>query len=268
MYFDTHAHLDDMAFDKDREEMLRRIRESGVKAVLNPGCDPKSSMKAAMLAEQYGFIWFAAGIHPEELTSFTDEGLEQIVALTNHPKCCAIGEIGLDYYWDDSRREEQKKLFHAQLSLARERDLPVIIHDREAHGDCLAIIKEYPRLRGVFHCYSGSAGMAEELLRMGWYLGFDGPITYKNAKKAIEVLRICPEDRILIETDSPYLAPVPMRGKRNDPGNLVYTCRKIAEIKNRPQEEIAAVTAENGFRLFQIHLQGQEKSREELTELS
>ena len=252
MYFDTHAHLDDAAFDEDRDEVLLGLRQNGVSCVLDPGCDPESSRKAAALAEREDWIWFAAGIHPEELKSYTAEGLDEIAALLAHPKCRAIGEIGLDYYWDDSRKEEQKQLFHAQLSLARERDLPVVIHDREAHGDCFAIVRQYPGLRGVFHCYSGSPEMAEEQLRMGWYLGFDGPITYKNAKKALEVLRICPEDRILVETDSPYLAPVPKRGKRNDPGNLPYICAKIAEIKERTPEEVSALTAANGRTLFGI----------------
>ena len=252
MYFDTHAHLDDAAFDEDRDELLARLTECGVDCVLDPGCDPESSRKAAALAEREDWIWFAAGIHPEELHAFTAEGLEEIAALLRHPKCRAVGEIGLDYYWDDTHKEEQKQLFHAQLSMALERDLPVVIHDREAHGDCLAIVRQYPGLRGVFHCYSGSPEMAEELLRMGWYLGFDGPITYKNARKAIEVLRICPEDRILVETDSPYLAPVPRRGRRNDPGNLPYICAKIAEIREKSPEEIAALTAANGRRLFGI----------------
>ena len=252
MYFDTHAHLDDTAFDEDRDEVLLRLRQNGVSCVLDPGCDLESSRKAAALAEREEWIWFAAGIHPEELKSYTAEGLEEIAALLAHPKCRAIGEIGLDYYWDDSHKGEQKQLFHAQLSLAREHDFPVVIHDREAHGDCLSVVKQYPGLRGVFHCYSGSPEMAEELLRMGWYLGFDGPITYKNAKKALEVLRICPEDRILVETDSPYLAPVPKRGKRNDPGNLPYICAKIAEIKEKTPEEIAALTSANGRALFGI----------------
>ena len=252
MYFDTHAHLDDAAFDEDRDDVLARLTECGVENVLDPGCDPESSRKAASLAERENWIWFAAGIHPEELKSFTDEGLEQIAALLRHPKCCAVGEIGLDYYWDDTHKEEQKRLFHAQISLALERDLPVVIHDREAHGDCLAIVRQYPGLRGVFHCYSGSPEMAEELLRLGWYLGFDGPITYKNARKALDVLRICPEDRILVETDSPYLAPVPRRGRRNDPGNLPYICAKIAEIREKSPEEIAALTAANGRTLFGI----------------
>ena len=252
MYFDTHAHLDDAAFDEDRDELLARLMECGVDCVLDPGCDPESSRKAAALAEREDWIWFAAGIHPEELHAFTAEGLEEIAALLRHPKCRAVGEIGLDYYWDDTHKEEQKRLFHAQIALALERDLPVVIHDREAHRDCLAIVRQYPGLRGVFHCYSGSPEMAEELLRMGWYLGFDGPITYKNARKAIEVLRICPEDRILVETDSPYLAPVPRRGKRNDPGNLPYICTKIAEIREKSPEEIAALTAANGRCLFGI----------------
>ena len=252
MYFDTHAHLDDAAFDEDRDDVLARLTECGVENVLDPGCDPESSRKAASLAEREDWIWFAAGIHPEELKSFTDEGLEQIAALLSHPKCRAVGEIGLDYYWDDTHKEEQKRLFHAQIALALERDLPVVIHDREAHRDCLAIVRQYPGLRGVFHCYSGSPEMAEELLRMGWYLGFDGPITYKNARKALDVLRICPEDRILVETDSPYLAPAPRRGRRNDPGNLPYICAKIAEIREKSPEEIAALTAANGRTLFGI----------------
>ena len=252
MYFDTHAHLDDEAFDEDRDELLLRLKESGVACVLDPGCDPASSRKAASLAEREDWIFFAAGIHPEELHAFNDEGLAQIADLLKHPKCRAVGEIGLDYYWDDSRKEEQKRLFHAQLSLARENGLPVVIHDREAHGDCLSIVRQYPGLRGVFHCYSGSPEMAQELLRMGWYLGFDGPITYKNARKALDVLRICPEERILVETDSPYLAPVPKRGKRNDPGNLPFICAKIAEIRGKTPEEVAELTAANGRRLFGI----------------
>ena len=163
-----------------------------------------------------------------------------------------MGEIGLDYYWDTSRKEEQKRMLHAQLAFAVGRDLPVIIHDREAHGDCLEIVRRYPELRGVFHCFSGSAEMAEELLKMGWYLGFDGPVTYKNARKAIEVLEICPPERILLETDSPYLPPVPLRGKRNDPGNLSYICRRVAEIKGMEPEEMASLTARNACRLFGI----------------
>ena len=250
MYFDTHAHLDDRAFDQDRDEILRRIQAEGVVRVLCPGCDAASTRRAAMLAEQYDFIRFAAGIHPEDLASYTEESFAEVCALSEHPKCVAFGEIGLDYYWDSTHKEEQKKLLYRQLEQAAERNKPVIIHDREAHADCLAAAKDFPGLRGVFHCYSGSAEMAEELLHLGWYLGFDGPITYKNARKALEVLQVCPADRILLETDSPYLSPVPMRGKRNDPGNLKYICEKAAEVKGIPPEEFARITLQNGERLF------------------
>ena len=260
MFFDTHAHLDDEAFDADREAMLCAIREAGVELVLNPGCDVKSSRKAMALSEAHKGICFAAGIHPEELQDFTKTGLEAVFELSRHPKCVAIGEIGLDYYWDDTHKEEQKTLLQQQLCFAAENDLPVIIHDREAHGDCLAAVKQVPGLRGVFHCFSGSVEMAEELLRMGWYLGFDGPVTYKNARRALEVLQVCPLDRILIETDSPYLSPVPMRGKRNDPSNLRFICNRIAEIKGVTEEEIAAATAENGRSLFRIRTEFTESS--------
>ena len=223
-----------------------------VELVLNPGCEEASSRHAAALAAQYAFVWFAVGIHPEELSDYTDESLERTLSLTEDPKCAAIGEIGLDYYWDDTQKERQKELFHRQLSFARERDLPVIVHDREAHGDCLHIVRQYPGLRGVFHCYSGSAETASELLRLGWYLGFDGPVTYKNARKLPEVLAVCPPERILLETDSPYLAPVPNRGKRNDPRNLAYICAKVAEFKQLDPEELAPITLQNGKTLFNI----------------
>ena len=252
MYFDTHAHLDDHAFDEDREELLETIHRSGIELVLNPGCDRESSRKAADLAERVDFLYFAAGIHPGELDDCSDTALDEIAALCRNPKCRAVGEIGLDYYWDDSRKDEQKQLFLKQLELACGLDLPVIIHDREAHGDCLDMVRQFRGIRGVFHCFSGSAEMAEELLKLGWYLGFDGPVTYRNARKALEVLSVCPLDRMLMETDSPYLPPVPMRGKRNDPGNLTYICRKIAEIKETEPEVIAEITLKNGRELFEI----------------
>jgi len=252
MYFDTHAHLDDEAFDNDREALIAALPASGVELVLNPGCDEASSGRAAALAAEHEIIWFAAGIHPEELSGYTDESLERTLDLTMDPKCAAIGEIGLDYYWDDSQKERQKELFHRQLSFAQEKDIPVIVHDREAHGDCLEIVRQYPGLRGVFHCFSGSVETAKELLRLGWYLGFDGPVTYKNARKLPEVLAVCPPERILLETDSPYLSPVPKRGKRNDPSNLQYICAKVAEFKDMDPEELAAVTLQNGKTLFGI----------------
>lgn len=252
MYFDTHAHYDDKAFDSDRGTLLLRLNGEGVDYILDPGCDLESSQAALALAERFDFVYAAVGFHPEELDQYDREGFCQLEKLAAHPKCVAIGEIGLDYYWDASHKEEQKALFRRQIDLALALDKPVIIHDREAHGDCMEIVRDYPGLRGVFHCYSGSAEMAEELLKRGWYLGFDGPVTYKNARKALEVLALCPLERILIETDSPYLSPVPLRGKRNDSGNLPYIVDKIAEIKGLRHEDVAAAAMANGCRLFGI----------------
>ncbi len=250
MYFDTHAHYDDSAFDDDRGALLPELYASGVELIIDPGCDVKSSRAAIALAEKYPFVYAAVGIHPEELAGIADGALAVIRELAAHEKCAAIGEIGLDYYWDASRREEQKELFAKQLELALELGKPVIIHDREAHADTFEIVNRYLNLRGVFHCYSGSAEMAAELLKRGWYLGFDGPITYKNARKSIEVLEMCPLDRMVIETDSPYLTPVPNRGKRNDSSNLKYVIEKIAEVKGISPEEIERATFENGKRLY------------------
>ncbi len=250
MIFDTHAHYDDKAFDVDRDALLAALPDAGVALVLDPGCDVGSSELALQNAEHFAHVYAAVGIHPEELAGIAEGDLERIAALVRHPKCLAVGEIGLDYYWDDSRKEEQKTLFVRQIELALQLDLPVIVHDREAHGDCLEIVSRYSGLRGVFHCFSGSAEMAALLLRRGWYLGFDGPITYKNARKALEVLEICPMDRILVETDSPYLSPVPMRGRRNDSRNLIYVLEKIAAVKGCTAEEAAAASFENGKRLF------------------
>ena len=251
MFFDTHAHYDDRAFDADRDRVLQDAHAEGVALILDPGCDEKSSRAALALAEKYPFVYAAVGWHPEELAAWSGS-LDAIRALAAHPKCVAIGEIGLDYYWDDSRKEEQKALFRAQLELALELNKPVIIHDREAHGDCLDTVREYPALRGVFHCYSGSAEMAKELLRRGWYLGFDGPVTYKNARRTLEVLELCPPDRLLLETDSPYLSPVSMRGKRNDSRNLRYVAEKIGEVKGMSPQAVAETSLENGKRLFGI----------------
>lgn len=256
--FDTHAHYDDERFAEDRAELLNALHRFGVEAIVDPGCDLKSSYAARKLAADHDFVYFAAGIHPEELDAIPGDYLAQLSALAGDAKCVAIGEIGLDYYWDASRKDLQKKIFREQLTLARELEKPVIIHDREAHGDSLEIVnslwpeKDPSESPGVFHCYSGSAEMAEELLKRGWYLGFDGPVTYKNARKTLEVLKVTPPERILIETDSPYLSPVPMRGKRNDSGNLVYVIQKIAEIKGLAPEETAELTFENAERLFFI----------------
>ncbi len=252
MYFDTHAHYDSGAFNDDRATLLASMPQNGVELIVNPGCDLISSKKAIELAESFDFVYAAVGWHPEDIDKLSDEAFEELKELAEHPKCVAIGEIGLDYYRDASHKEEQKELFCRQIELAIKLEKPVIIHDREAHGDCMEIVRRYPVLKGVFHCYSGSVEMAQELLKMGYYLGFDGPVTYKNARKALEVLEMCPIERVLIETDSPYLSPVPNRGKRNDSRNLVYVAEKIAEIKGLDAQEVARITVENGRRLFGI----------------
>ena len=252
MIFDTHAHYDSGAFNADREELLASMPSKGVGLILDPGCDERSSRAAIALAEKFAFVWAAVGVHPGDMDTLGPDTLGTIRALAGHKKCVAIGEVGLDYYWDDTHKTEQKDLFAAQLALALELDLPVIVHDREAHADSLELVSAFPEARGVFHCFSGSAEMAKELLRRGWYLGFDGPVTYKNARKAVEVLEITPPERILVETDSPYMSPVPLRGKRNDSSNLVYIIQTIAEIKGMTPQEIEEITWENGKRLFGI----------------
>lgn len=251
-YFDTHAHYDSGKFNADRSDVLRAVHESGVALIVDPGDCAATSERAVAIAQAYDFVYAAVGWHPEEAAGWTDDSLAQIRALASQPKVCAIGEIGLDYYWDTSTKATQETMLRTQLELALELDLPVIIHDREAHGDSLRIVCDYPGLRGVFHCFSGSVEMARELLRRGWYLGFDGPITYKNAARAPEVIRICPMERILLETDSPYLAPVPNRGQRNDSRNLPYIAATVARIKDMPVEAVAAQTMENGKKLFGI----------------
>ena len=251
--FDTHAHYDSSAFNPDREAVLAALPEAGVALVVDPGCDLPTSRAALALAEQFPHVYAAVGIHPEDCAGYTDADLDALRQLCRHDKAVAIGEIGLDYYWaENPPREFQQQVFRRQLELALELDMPVIIHDREAHGDCLAIVKEYPGLRGVFHCFSGSPEMAAELLKRGWYLGFDGPITYKNAKRAPEVAAMTPLDRILVETDSPYMTPVPFRGKHNDSRYLPYVLEKLAEWKGVTTEEMTDITFANGKRLFGI----------------
>mgnify|MGYP002747478623 CR=1 FL=1 len=253
MLFDTHAHYDDEAFDPDRREVLAGLPQKGVGLVVDPGCTLTSSEKAVALAAEFPHVYAAVGLHPENCHDFQPEQIERLRQLAQREKVVAIGEIGLDYYWEDNPpRAFQQTVFRKQLALAAELDLPVIVHDREAHGDCLAIIREFPTVTGVFHCFSGSPEMATELLKRGWYLGFDGPITYKNAKRAPEVAAVTPLERIVVETDAPYMAPVPMRGKRNDSRYLPYVIEKLAEWKGVTAEEMTRVTWENGRRLFRI----------------
>ena len=253
MLFDTHAHYDDEAFDADRDAVLTALPEQGVGLVLNPGCDVESSRKAVQYAAAYPHVYAAVGIHPENCGGYTAGDLAVLEKLAQQPGVAAIGEIGLDYYWaENPPRELQQQVLRDQLALARELALPVIIHDREAHADTLAIIREFPGITGVFHCFSGSPEMAQELLKLGWYLGFDGPVTYKNARRAPEVAAVTPLDRMLIETDSPYMTPVPYRGKRNDSGYVHLVAEKLAEWKGVTPEELARITTENGKRLFRI----------------
>ena len=252
MYFDTHAHYDSTKYSADRDEVLRAAYESGVSLIVDPGDTLERSKNTVALANQYDFVYAAVGVHPEEYETWAEDTVDRLRELAKEPKVVAIGEIGLDYYWDKNHTELQKQMFRTQIELALELDLPIIVHDREAHGDCFSIVCDYPALRGVFHCYSGSAEMAKELLKRGWYLGFDGPITYKNNVKAMEVLAVTPLDRIVLETDSPYLSPVPNRGKRNDSRNLPYIAAVVAREKGISVDDAAAITYENGKRLYGI----------------
>lgn len=250
MIFDTHAHYNSNAFAKDREELLSALQSAGVGRVMIPSEDFRTSAYAVYLSEKYSFVSAAVGWHPEEIRRCRKDSIAIIRSLAQLHSTAAIGEIGLDYYWDKENKEEQKEFFRAQLEIAVELHRPAIVHDREAHGDTLDVIRSVPESFGVLHCFSGSREMAAQILDMGWYLGFDGPITYSNNRKQLEVLKYCPEDRILVETDSPYLSPVPFRGKRNDSRNLPYILDVVAECKGISREEAEQITWDNGVRLF------------------
>ena len=251
--FDTHAHMDDRAFDADREELLASLPDQGLALVMNPGCNLESSRNVDRLTRQYDYLYGAVGSHPDAADEVNQEVLEEYRNLcAANPKIKAIGEIGLDYHYEDIPREEQKAAFRAQMALARELGLPVIVHDRDAHGDALEILDEFPEVTGVFHCYSGSLEMAKELVRRGWYIGFTGVLTFKNAKKALEVASQIPRDRLVLETDCPYMAPEPFRGKRNHPGYLYRMAERLAELWELTPEEAAAITLENGKKLYRI----------------
>ena len=253
MLFDTHAHMDDRAFDEDREALLSRLPEEGIGLLMNPGCSLESSRAACALARKYDYIYAAVGSHPDAAAEVCPEVLEQYrVLIRENPKVKAIGEIGLDYHYEDIPREIQKEAFRAQMALAAEENLPVIVHEREAHGDGMAIVREFPTVTGVFHCYSGSLEMARELVSLGWYIGFTGVLTFKNARKALEVAAALPLERIVLETDCPYMAPEPFRGRRNDPGRLYRMAQALAALRGLSEEEIQRVTLENGRRLYRI----------------
>ena len=251
--FDTHAHYDSGAFNADRLEVLASMPEKGVELILNPGCDLESSRTAVELSERFPFVYAAVGVPPSDCGGWEDGWLDGLRELAGSPKVRAIGEIGLDYYWKDNPpRAFQQMVFHRQLELAEELSLPVIVHDREAHQDCLSIVREHPRVTGVYHCYSGSLEDAKVLVKLGWMISFTGVITYKNARKAQEVIDWLPMDRIMIETDSPYLTPEPFRGRRNDSGHVHLVAETIARVKGLDPEEAARITLENGKRFFNI----------------
>ena len=251
--FDTHAHYDSGAFNADRLEVLASMPEKGVELILNPGCDLESSKTAVELAGRFPFVYAAVGVHPSDCEGFSQDTLDGLRALAAHPKVRAIGEIGLDYYWKDNPAHDfQQNVFHAQLELAEELELPVIVHDREAHRDCLETVKAHPNVTGVYHCYSGSLEDAKILVKLGWMLSFTGVVTYKNARKSLEVIDWLPMDRIMVETDSPYLTPEPFRGQRNDSGKVYRVAETIAQVKGMDSEEAARITLENGKRFFRI----------------
>ena len=253
MLFDTHAHMDDHAFDDDRSELLENLPAQGLALVMNPGCSLESSYHAVKLANAYDYLYAAVGSHPDVADEVNEEVLEQYrVLVRENPKVKAIGEIGLDYHYEDIPREIQLRAFRMQMELARELNLPVIVHERDAHEDGMQVVRDFPEVTGVFHCYSGSAEMARQLVDKGWYIGFTGVLTFKNARKAIEVASSIPLERIVLETDCPYMSPEPFRGKRNDPGKLYRMAEKLAEIRGLTVEEIHQITTENGKRLYRM----------------
>lgn len=252
MYFDTHAHYDDRRYDKDRDEALAAAKDAGVALILNASSSVRSARFGIKLSERYDFVYASAGVHPHDAKSMSDGTVDELKELLQHPKALAVGEIGLDYYHDFSPRDVQKQRFRDQLELARDVKKPVIIHVRDSWKDSMDIMAEYNDLCCVFHCYSGSWEMAKKILNYGWYLSFAGVITFKNAAKSIEVIEKMPRDKILIETDCPYLTPEPKRGKRNGSDYLPYTNAKLAQILGISNEEAALLTMTNGKRFFRI----------------
>ncbi|WP_249313363.1 TatD family hydrolase [Congzhengia minquanensis] len=252
MYFDTHTHLDDEKFDPDRELVIENLKKEGVSLAVNVGADLTSSKNSIALAEQYDFIYAAVGVHPNEVGEMQDEDLETLADMAKHEKVVAIGEIGLDYHYDEPGRDVQKLWFEKQLHLAQALNMPFIVHDRDAHQDTLELLKKVGYYNGVMHCFSGSCEMAKILLDLGFYISIAGQVTFKNAPKVKEVAKMVPADRLFIETDSPYLTPEPHRGERNNSANVKFTCAKIAELKGICAEELAKVTLENGKKFYGI----------------
>ncbi|MDD6620127.1 MAG: TatD family hydrolase [Eubacteriales bacterium] len=249
--FDTHSHYDDEKFNPDREAILNNLQSQGVSLVVSCGCDIDSTQFNFDLAQKYDYIYFAAGFHPENLQGATLDDLKIIEKFAQNKKCVAIGEIGLDYHWMDSPKEVQREFFEAQIELAKKLDMPVIVHDRDAHGDTLDILKS-TKPKGVVHCFSGSREMAREIIRLGMYIGLNGVVTFPNARKSLEVVKEIPIERLVLETDCPYLAPTPVRGKRNDSSNIPYIAEKISEVLGMDAQEILDITNKNAKKLYNL----------------
>ncbi|MDR0906240.1 MAG: TatD family hydrolase [Oscillospiraceae bacterium] len=252
MFFDTHAHYDDERYDADREELFASFQDSGVDLVVNAASSMQCSRDGLKLAEKYPFLYFAVGVHPHDAKEMDASSIPELRELSKHPKCVAVGEIGLDYHYNLSPQDVQKARFREQMKLARELDKPVIIHEREAFADVMEVLCDYPGIRGVFHCFSGDRTAAQRLLDMGWMLSFTGVITFKTGKTSLDVAAWVPLDRLMLETDSPYLAPVPVRGTRNDSRNLAHIAAVLAQARGITTEELAAATTANGKKFFGI----------------
>lgn len=252
MFFDSHAHLDDERFDPDRDEVIKGLKSEDISLYINVGADINSSKKSIELAEKYDFIYAAAGVHPHDAADLSESDMDILEKMLSHKKVVALGEIGLDYFYDNSPRELQRKWFIRQMELAKKTDMPVIIHCRDAMGECLEIIKKSGIKKGVMHCFSGSRESALVLLNLGWYISFSGSVTFKNAKKLQQAAEIVPIERMFIETDSPYLSPEPMRGRRNNPAYVRHVAEKIADIKGISLDAVAKITKENAKNFFGI----------------
>ena len=251
--FDSHAHLDHAKFEGERDAILASLADAGVGVVMNVGCDLSSSLRSVALAKKYPFVYASVGTHPDAADKFSPADLAMYRALAADGRVRAVGEIGLDYHYPDGpTRLDQMRCFTAQLELARELKKPVIVHEREAHGDAMDILRQFPDVTGVFHCFSGSPEFALELIKRGWYIGFTGVVTFRNARRAVETAAAIPLDRMLIETDCPYMAPEPYRGKRCDSRMIIETAKKLAEIRGISLDELANATTENAKRLFGI----------------
>ena len=248
--FDAHAHYDDKWFDEDRDDLLSSMPGNGVCGIVNASVDLTTARTAIAYAEQYPFMYACAGIHPENLDGLADDYLDRLAELYQHQKVVAIGEIGLDYHWD-IEKPLQQRVFEEQLQLAKELDASVVIHDREAHGDTMELLRKY-RPKGLMHCFSGSTEMLKEIMKLGLYISLGGTVTFKNARVPVEVAAAVPIDRLLLETDAPYLSPVPFRGKRNDSTRIAYTAQRIAEIRGMDVQELLDITAENARRMYGI----------------